>query len=114
MDEINEKWRKGCCECCDEQVGEMGFSGHKCKETGCSFLILYRGWEDELVAFLYHEETENEESGKDLNVQDLRDKVGELEKCEAQLTKLGEKLKNKERTRKRRTVEKNNKKEKII
>lgn len=51
---------------------------------------------------------------EDLNVQDLRDKVREQEKCEAQLTELGEKIKNKERTRKRETIEKNNKKVKII
>lgn len=46
MNEINEKWRKGSCECYDEQVGEMVFAGHKCKETGCSFFILNVGWED--------------------------------------------------------------------
>ena len=61
MDEINEKWGRGCCECCDEQVVEMSFSSHMCKETRCLFLILNMGWVDELVAFVYHEEPENEE-----------------------------------------------------
>lgn len=62
MDEINEKWGKGCWECCDEQAGEMEFSSHECKEIGSSILILDIGWEDELVAFVYYEETKNEES----------------------------------------------------
>ena len=55
-----------------------------CKETRCSFLILNIGWEDELVAFVYHEETKNEvakdvdpENGKNEQIRGKRKKNGE-------------------------------------
>ena len=132
--EIYEKWGKGICEFCDEQLEETELSGHDGSHMECSMLIFNQGMKDELM--VNHKmtvEAENVEDEDDVNVQELRDKDGDQEKgevqlteaqiplqlpdlswkSEAQLTELGEKAKYKERTRETRKEEEETCKESI-
>ncbi|CAO2830881.1 unnamed protein product [Amaranthus hypochondriacus] len=85
--EIYEKWGKGICEFCNEQLEETQLSGHDCSHKEYSMLILHQGMRDELMVIVYHEKTEEADHEED------EVEVGVLGKIVDHLTDLGEQMK---------------------
>ena len=64
MNNIYEKWGKGICEFCDEQLEETELAGHHCSHKAFSMLYLHEGMKDELMVIVYHESAKEENTQK--------------------------------------------------
>ena len=72
--ETYEKFGKGICEICDEQVdSEHSHKGYS--------LIIHQDRKDELMAFVFHKERKEDVHEESIKVEDKEKKEIELDKC---------------------------------
>ena len=89
--EIYENWGNDICEICDEHF-DVELSEHECSHKGFSHLILHQEMKDELTVIVYQEVKKKDDQEKSVKVDDMGKKVGELDKCEDQITDEEENL----------------------